>query len=329
MTIKLLVADLHLTANPQDDYRWKIFEEIEKNIFKYRVEELIILGDLTDKKDNHNSFLINGICDHLLKTLYFLKKIIILKGNHDYIDSANPYFKFLSNIINIKFVCTPEIIGNCLYIPHTHNPTKEYFKQCSIQNIDYIFLHQPFLGAKIHQKYELKECIDAKEIFKDYKQGRIFSGDIHIPQTLGNIEYVGAPYPIHFGDEYKSRFILLQDNKDFISIPVKTINRYFFKLTNIYELQNLTVKENDQVCVRLEIGREDYSKIDTLKTQIREFFISKKVEVFSVEITKEKEEKALKQKEDKQENKDWLSDFCKTEKLNISYKEYAEEISQC
>ena len=57
----LLVSDLHLTDNPRDEYRWGIFGQIDSVIQTYQPSCLVILGDLTDKKDNHSSELVNRL----------------------------------------------------------------------------------------------------------------------------------------------------------------------------------------------------------------------------------------------------------------------------
>jgi hypothetical protein len=48
----------------------------------------------------------------------------------------------------------------------------------------------------------------------------IISGDIHVPQTLGPVTYVGAPYTIDFGDRFAPRVLILEEGKAPRSVEV-------------------------------------------------------------------------------------------------------------
>src|SRR5512137_2617362 len=95
----VLLSDLHLTRNSLDEYRWKWLEEFTNWLSDFMKEEdecmLIILGDITENKDRHQSSLVNRFIEYLDRWRQ-LCRIEILTGNHDGIDVAKPYFKFLS-----------------------------------------------------------------------------------------------------------------------------------------------------------------------------------------------------------------------------------------
>ena len=38
---------------------------------------------------------------------------------------------------------------------------------------------------------------------------RFYSGDVHTPRVVGNVTYVGCPHPVHFGDGFSCRMLLL------------------------------------------------------------------------------------------------------------------------
>ena len=98
---QLVISDLHLTDNNLDSYRWKIFDVLVELCNKYNVKELIILGDITEKKNDHSSELVNKILDNFYYLCQKTKlcNLNILCGNHDYIDSNTPFFKFLQYFI--------------------------------------------------------------------------------------------------------------------------------------------------------------------------------------------------------------------------------------
>lgn len=334
--MKLLVSDLHLTDSPNETYRWKIFDEIRNQLEKRDITEIIFLGDLTDKKDKHSSWLVNRIVEEIIltSTLYAPVTMYFLKGNHDYIDEKNPFFAFLSKLEGVCFISKPTMFGNNFFIPHIHNPTKEYFIDLIKNGVDadsYVFLHQPFLGAKINEKYELENCIDAIDIFKELK-GRVFSGDIHIPQVLGNITYVGAPYPLHYGDEYEGRFILIEPlTKGFITtnIPIHSIKKHFITLSVApYSLEGYKISPEDHCAIKLKLPKESLAFIDVIKAVIVQQLKICGVEVYQIDVEKLKEEKfeitsiATKSKSPKE----IYLEFCKKEKLTLDYQEYGLEV---
>jgi UDP-2,3-diacylglucosamine pyrophosphatase LpxH len=54
----IITSDLHLTDRPQDEYRWGIFPWLVNQSKELEVENLFILGDLTDFKDKHSAKII-------------------------------------------------------------------------------------------------------------------------------------------------------------------------------------------------------------------------------------------------------------------------------
>src|SRR5215831_509799 len=100
----LITSDLHLSDRARDRYRFGLFKWLVKKQRKYNVDATFILGDVTDRKDNHSAALVNEIIDNLI----LLKPpVYILKGNHDFIDPDTPYFRFLSRLDGIKFISEP------------------------------------------------------------------------------------------------------------------------------------------------------------------------------------------------------------------------------
>jgi hypothetical protein len=70
---------------------------------------------------------------------------------------------------------------------------------------DFILTHATFKGAKV-KGFELDGI--------DLLMGAvpIISGDVHVPQTVGRVTYVGAPTLIDFGDDYEPRILTLSWN---------------------------------------------------------------------------------------------------------------------
>src|SRR5205814_1607714 len=104
----------------------------------------------------------------------------------------------------------------CLFLPHTNNYKRDW-KGLDFSKYQWIFAHNTFQGANIGPRR--LEGIPTS-IFP--RNAKVISGDIHVPQHFGPIEYVGAPYRIDFGDDYEPRVLFLstKDEKRCIeSIP--------------------------------------------------------------------------------------------------------------
>src|SRR5260221_12516821 len=121
MTRVLITADLHLSANARDSYRFKFMDRLPKLIQKHDVKFLIVAGDLTEMKDYHGSELVNRIADYF-KTYSVLCQVIVTRGNHDGTDPNYPFYQFLKHVPNVTWVNKPNefTIGKnkMMFLPH-------------------------------------------------------------------------------------------------------------------------------------------------------------------------------------------------------------------
>ncbi len=230
----LICSDLHLTANPRDAYRWGLFPWLCEQIDKHKVQTVLILGDLTDAKDYHVSTLVNQVVESilLLRDRHSVKDVVILKGNHDYLKDGHAFFDFLSSFDGVSFISEPTgEIGpemSVLYLPHTKTPDKDWQK-CNFSHYDYVFMHQTVKGAIASNGQKM----DGE--FEGSRSGlpviQIYSGDIHVPQDVGNVRYVGSPYPVHFGDHFDARCLLVDEDCSEVSLHFPTIQKMSVTLT--------------------------------------------------------------------------------------------------
>ena len=98
-----MTSDIHLTDNVRDQDRWKLLPWITKQAKKFEADYVVIAGDVTDQKDRHSAVLVNKVVKQLRK-LAAVCHVIILKGNHDFIDEVNPFFGFVNAIENVTFI---------------------------------------------------------------------------------------------------------------------------------------------------------------------------------------------------------------------------------
>ena len=83
----ILITDLHLTEKQEDQYRFNIFPWLVTRHSKDKsIRAVFILGDLTDRKDNHSAWFVNKIVSSLRALTAHFDDVFILKGNHDAAD---------------------------------------------------------------------------------------------------------------------------------------------------------------------------------------------------------------------------------------------------
>jgi hypothetical protein len=211
----LVVSDLHLSANPRDEYRFKFMKRLRSEATKHRA--LIVNGDITEEKDRHTSVLVNRIVD-VFASIAKETQIVFNVGNHDYTDIDHPFFAFLGHLPNVTFIRKPSPnaggagsvdwgIGYVMFLPHTMNwkrDWKDHLKQA--RKSDYVFCHQTFEGTKMpngHVKGNVPNDL--------FGSAAVFAGDVHTPGKVGRVNYIGAPYTVDFGDDYDGRSLIIDD----------------------------------------------------------------------------------------------------------------------
>lgn len=301
----LLLADLHLTSVARDAYRWNLFPWLLEALPRNGVKELIILGDLTESKDYHSAQLVNRIVDELC-TLYRkagLYRIYILRGNHDGTNPACPYFRFLGQFEFIKYIATQwmETLNNrqVLFLPHSRDPAAEWDTKW-LYDAEVIFMHQTIAGA-VSENGTTLEGISAK-LLAPAKRATIWSGDIHVPQKIGPVEYVGAPYPVRFGDSFKPRAVVLDERFQWKSVlETPRFGRHTLTLNpqDIQELQVLDLGEilaGDQIKVRVRLTRAQFGDWEKLKREVIAWSKEKKVELCGLEVERVEEQPKIRRR---------------------------------
>jgi len=278
---------------------------LKRKVVDHGVKYLFILGDLTHDKDRHSSELVNRISDTLFSLAQKIP-IFILKGNHDYIDPENPFMRFLDKMEGISFVSSPlilEIEGkDLLFLPHTRDPITEW-KDLDYTGIHSIFIHQSVDGAVASNGMKLEGF--PRHFFRDLGfKGRVFSGDIHVPQTVGGITYVGTPYAVHFGDVFNPRIMLLDVKKNKVKMIPSTgypskISITIKSLEHLKDcLGDLEAKEGDYIKVKYLLPRSDFPVWKEIKSEVLQELAYRKIKVKGIEI-KEIKRREVQHKEER------------------------------
>lgn len=271
----IVTADLHFSDKIRDNYRHAFVGRLIKMIHQHSADQLLILGDLSEQKDRHGAWLVNQIVGHLHRLTKHCE-ILVLMGNHDYLDPNTPYFQFLGRVPGATWVNTPTKsknlpstttagLGPCLYLPHTANYKKDW-ADVPLNGHNWIFTHNTFTGVDMGGGR--KAAGIPLTVFP--KGARVISGDIHIPQTIGPVTYVGAPYLVDFGDDYKPRVLLLNNGK-IVSLPCHGPQKRLVEIKDLQQLKNpgIGLGAGDILKVRVTLHPDQYAKWTEITNKVR------------------------------------------------------------
>lgn len=283
----LITADIHLNINPRDAYRHDWQKEFRRLARKYKVDAALILGDLTDQKEEHKSALVNALVEHIYQ-LSRICTVIVLRGNHDLASlSETPFFEFIQRLENVFWVGEPTLawdpedltpalrseLAGAAWLPHTPNYQRDW-QGLDLRRPELIFTHNTFAGAEVGARK--LEGIPT-DIFAD--GSCVTSGDVHTPQSFDVVTYVGAPYTIDFGDNYKPRVLLADPSNrlgELKSIPCTGPQKRLLEISSDSETASQLAKKkgfnpNDIVKVRVNLGRGAFARWSEITDKIHQW----------------------------------------------------------
>lgn len=237
----LFLGDLHLGARNGNIIILNMMDSFFKNelfpfILKNKIETVIQLGDILDKRKNIEF----PISNYLLNTFFRFfedNKINFIStiGNHDLyyrqnLDLDGPS-QFADNFKYVEIVKTPRKYMNIHLIPWICDANKdsviEYIDL--YQNTsDIICGHFELAGFPIHKNFLSTKGTVGEESLHGYKA--VLSGHYHSPSAKGNIEYIGTPYQITWNDYGDIKKFLVYDTETNEFEVVKTNTKLFFKI---------------------------------------------------------------------------------------------------
>jgi predicted phosphodiesterase len=264
MSKYLITADLHLTDSTYDAYRWDIFGWLASRAKMEKVDAIFILGDLTNNKDRHSAYLVNRLTTSLIE-LSATCPVVVLKGNHDYVDQHRPFFSFVNAFqADVDFIVSPTTYWHdesVFFVPHTANP-RSYFQENikQLRKAKLVCIHQPLKDAVAGNGQVIRNGMPTQRL--DLLRAKVVAGDIHVPQKVDSVTYAGAPYPINFGDDYQPRVLVWDGSRR----KLKSIKRLSIKksVVSVREPEDLhdeglNLDEDDQVKLVVKLRRRDVS----------------------------------------------------------------------
>lgn len=257
----ILTSDLHCQDGIYVNICIDYIDYLSRYAKKNGINRIAFLGDLLEKSNRirYETFV------PLFKKLQELKDegfiMYFVVGNHDIYtldgDTVVEIFSPFGEVIKTskEFDFDGVKINMCAY---TTDP-------CEVPTVDadYLFTHLPIDEFLFDNGMEIKEKHSFPiDFFSNYK--KVFTGHYHKRQNKYNIEYIGSPYQLSFGEAGDT-------NKGFVVFEPSTGEEEFVKYTEapVYTKMNY----NDLV--------EEGFDPDEVKNSFVKIVIDKKIENFS------------------------------------------------
>lgn len=200
----------------------------------YKCNYIFFLGDLLHERDKID------LLNYLKCFEVFMKHMIedaadrdmyLLVGNHDMyhqktwdVNSVKP-FSAIPRVHIINKPCQMNF-GKCMvdWLPYTANPVQDLaeLKKTTGGAGDLLLGHVAVHGAKLNTFYGTKADVIVEYdndmvpvdigVFQDWKAVKL--GHYHGAQVMGNIEYIGSPLQLTFGEAFQQKHIVILDLED-------------------------------------------------------------------------------------------------------------------
>lgn len=220
----LIASDLHLTIKPEHEYRWRFMEWLADQANCDDVTAVLLLGDISDAKDFHSALMVNRTVTAISELTVFRRKPVhILFGNHDGPSQDRPFWKFLEQVQDVHYHTKLDVAHlpakgravPCLMSPWgTEGAAIVELQHPEAIPVVFAFMHASVDGVTVENGTVLPGHVPNKFLPRG-KKVKVWSGDIHLAQKIGDVEYVGAPYHCRFGDNFKGRVIKQDPHKPF------------------------------------------------------------------------------------------------------------------
>jgi len=258
----LLFTDTHFDDNPDNEYRWDVFDGIHHLLSERPVTHVYHLGDICDRKDRFTGAFVNRLLTKM-REVGERTPLTVLRGNHDNPLNGPAYFTFVNGLLpGVDYVTEPQVRGKLALLPFSPDPKKDW-EDIPFRNLLAAFMHITVTGAIAENGREMVGQ-DPSVLPRALK---LYSGDIHNPQTLRNLTYVGCPHPVKFGDAFPCRMLLL-DEVDFSivgEVELTPPRKRVLTLTSLQDLETVEVTSGDQVRIRFDLDPtqiEDWGAIE-------------------------------------------------------------------
>lgn len=284
----LIFSDIHISQHKKSFDRLKdclnALEWVFATAKKHKIKDIVFAGDLFQDRQRIDVATYGLTFDILSKECDGSINLWLLLGNHDMwyhdkwdISSVLP-FSALPNVTVINKVCTLEIGGTEVdFIPYVRDPIN-YIKELEVKNrkglkilIGHLAIHGAELNTLFHSLADVVLEHDGdmvkigSELFSYWDQ--VFLGHYHGQQKIDNIEYVGSPLELTFGEAFQEKHLIVYDLKT--GKKEYVVNDFSPKhlIVSEEQLENYDLEKN---FVRLNITDVSATELVKLKKSIGE-----------------------------------------------------------
>lgn len=312
----LIFSDIHIHSHKKSVERLedclKALDWVFNTAKENDIKDIIFLGDLFHDRQKIDVLTYQKTFEvfekHLLESNY---NLYLLLGNHDLwhsqkwdVSSVNP-LRNMPGVSVIDKPCVKKISDKYLFgfLPYTHDPIKdlkkvekEWKEKCKDNNLNPIKIiggHIAVDGALWNVKYKTKSEVSIEhdgdmikvgpKIFNNWDQ--VFLGHYHAEQKISeNVEYIGSPLQLSFGEAFQKKHILIYDLENNESNYIE--NKFSPKHYIIYEdeLEKYDLENN---FVRLEVKDISSSSMSEIRNELVE---NKKVATMEIKQSVLKED---------------------------------------
>lgn len=229
----LLFSDIHVHPHKHNNQRLldclRALEWVFEQAIENDVDAVMFGGDLLHDRQKIDSLTYMETFKVLEKYQNQRFKVFLLLGNHDLwfgnstkISSTYP-FGALKNFAVVDSTQSRQICGTQWhFMPYTHDPIDE-LKNLPLDEMpkSYLLGHLSIDGARLNSAGSIADVAIENDgdmvkissnLFKNYKHA--FFGHYHGSQKLAkNIEYIGSPLQLSFGEANEEKHIILLDSE--------------------------------------------------------------------------------------------------------------------
>src|SRR3989304_9462231 len=234
MTRVIIFGDLHIHAHKKNVSRiddcLQVLDWVYDIALSNNIKHILFLGDLFHDRQKIDVLVYQKTFETFAK---YSKKDVhtyLLIGNHDMyyadrwnINSTAPLF-IIPNVDVISAPTTIHIGGENRihaldFLPYTSNPIRDLEKLSGGEKREFLGAHMSVDGAKLNSYGSEADVIVehdgdmvkvTKDVFSQWEH--VFLGHYHRPQRLAkNIEYVGSPLQLNFGEANQEKHICIFD----------------------------------------------------------------------------------------------------------------------
>jgi DNA repair exonuclease SbcCD nuclease subunit len=312
----LIFSDIHIHPHKKSVERLddciKVLDWVFETAKSKKIKDIIFLGDLFHDRQKIDVLTYQKTFEVFEKHLLSNKiNLYLLLGNHDLwhhqkwdVSSVNP-LRNLPGVSVINEPCVRQISDDYLFgfLPYTHDPIedikkieKEWKSVCKEKDINppkICGAHIAVDGALWNLKYGTTAEVAIEHDGDMVKVGpsifskwsKVFLGHYHAEQKLTeNVEYVGSPLQLSFGEAFQDKHILIYDLEKDSSEYVKNEFSPKHYIINENELENYELEGN---FIRLEVQDISSSSMAEIRKNLVE---DKKVATMEIKQFIKKEE---------------------------------------